>query len=125
MILVDSSVWIDHLRAGEPKLAELLNTGRVLVHPFVIGELACGNLKNRTAVLSLLQDLPAVPVATDDEVLFFIERHGLMGQAIGYVATNFLCNCIYKQMNPLFSFFVTAFRLVTVYKFKQSQIHRW
>ena len=60
MILVDSSVWIDHLRAGEPTLVELLNTGRALAHPFVIGELACGNLKNRKAVLSLLQDLPAV-----------------------------------------------------------------
>ena len=90
MILVDSSVWIDHLRAGEPKLAELLNTGRVLVHPFVIGELACGNLKNREAILSLLQDLPAVPAATDDEVLFFIERHGLMGRGIGYVDAHLL-----------------------------------
>jgi len=90
MILVDSSVWIDHLRAGEPTLVELLNTGRALAHPFVIGELACGNLKNRKAVLSLLQDLPAVPVATDDEVLFFIERHGLMGRGIGYVDAHLL-----------------------------------
>ena len=90
MILVDSSVWIDHLRAGEPALLELLNTGRVLVHPFVIGELACGNLKNRKAVLSLLQDLPAAPVATDEEVLFFIERQGLMGRGIGYVDVHLL-----------------------------------
>ena len=90
MILVDSSVWIDHLRAGEPALVELLNTGRVLAHSFVIGELACGNLKNRKAVLSLLQDLPAVPVATDDEVLFFIERRGLMGRGIGYVDAHLL-----------------------------------
>jgi predicted nucleic acid-binding protein len=90
MILVDSSVWIDHLRAGEPALVELLNSGRVLAHPFVIGELACGNLKNRKAVLSLLQDLPATPVATDEEVLFFIERHGLMGKGIGYVDAHLL-----------------------------------
>lgn len=90
MILVDSSVWIDHLRAGEPGLAELLNTARVLAHPFVIGELACGNLMNRKAVLSLLQDLPAVPVATDDEVLFFIERHSLMARGIGYVDAHLL-----------------------------------
>jgi hypothetical protein len=90
MILADSSVWIDHLRAGEPRLVELLNTGRVLVHPFIIGELACGNLKNREAVLSLLQDLPAVPVATDDEVLFLIEKHGLMGRDIGYVDAHLL-----------------------------------
>ena len=90
MILVDSSVWIDHLRAGEPPLAELLNAGRVLTHPFVVGELACGNLKNRKGVLSLLQDLPAAPVATDEEVLFFIERRGLMGKGIGYVDAHLL-----------------------------------
>ena len=90
MILVDSSVWIDHLRVGEPRLAELLNTGRALAHPYIIGELACGNLKNRKAVLSLLQDLPAVQVATDDEVLFFIERHGLMAKGIGYVDVHLL-----------------------------------
>ena len=69
---------------------ELLNTGLALAHPFVIGELACGNLKNRKTVLSLLQDLPAVPVATDDEVLFFIDRHGLMARVIGYVAAHLL-----------------------------------
>ncbi len=85
MILVDSSVWIDHLRANEPELVKLLNAGLVLTHPFVIGELACGNLSNRETVLSLLQDLPAAPVATGEEVLFFIERRGLMGKGIGYV----------------------------------------
>jgi len=90
VILVDSSVWIDHLRAAGSRLVELLNTGQVLAHPFVIGELACGNLKNRETVLSLLQDLPAVPVATDDEVLFFIERRGLMGRGIGYVDAHLL-----------------------------------
>ena len=73
MILVDTSVWIDHLRAGELQLAELLNTNRVLVHPFIIGELACGNLNNRKTVLSLLRKLPTARLATDDEVLFFIE----------------------------------------------------
>ena len=85
MILVDSSVWIDHLYASEPALVELLTAGQVLTHPFVIGELACGNLRNRKAILSLLQDLPAAPVATEEEVLFFIERRGLMGKGIGYV----------------------------------------
>ena len=90
MILVDSSVWMDHLRAGEPALLDILNAGLVLAHPFVVGELACGNLKNRKAVLSLLQDLPAAPVATDEEVLFFIDRHGLMGRGIGYVDAHLL-----------------------------------
>lgn len=90
MILVDSSIWIDHLRAGELALMELLNTGQVLTHPFIVGELACGNLSNRKVVLSLLQDLPATPVATDEEVLFFIEGHGLMGKGIGYVDAHIL-----------------------------------
>jgi predicted nucleic acid-binding protein len=90
MILIDSSIWIDHLRAGEPALAQLLNAGRVMTHPFVVGELACGNLQNRKAILSLLQDLPAAPVATDEEVLFFIERRGLMGKGIGYVDAHLL-----------------------------------
>ena len=90
MILVDSSIWIDHLRAGDPVLAELLQAGRVLTHPFVVGELACGNLQNRKGVLSLLRDLPATLVASDEEVLFFIERRGLMGKGIGYVDAHLL-----------------------------------
>lgn len=91
MILVDSSVWVDHLRTGEPTLVELLNSSKVLVHPFVVGELACGNLKNRKVVLPLLQDLPTVPVATDEEVLFFIERHGPDGA--GY----WVCRCPFAR----------------------------
>ena len=90
MILVDSSVWIDHLRAAEPMLVELLNSGQVLAHPFVVGELACGNLNNRKAILSLLQDLPRAPIATDQEVLRFVERHSLMGKGIGYVDAHLL-----------------------------------
>ena len=90
MILIDTSVWIDHLRAGEPQLVELLNNNRVLVHPFIIGELACGNLNNRKTVLSLLRKLPTTRLATDDEVLFFIERHGLMGRGIGYIDAHLL-----------------------------------
>jgi predicted nucleic acid-binding protein len=90
MILVDSSIWIDHLRVGEPALADLLNAGRVMTHPFVVGELACGNLKRRNEVLSLLQDLPAAPAATDEEVLFFIEKRGLMGKGIGYIDAHLL-----------------------------------
>ena len=90
MILIDTSVWIDHLRAGEPQLVELLNNNRVLVHPFIIGELACGNLNNRKTVLSLLHKLPTARLATDEEVLFFIERHGLMGRGIGYIDAHLL-----------------------------------
>lgn len=90
MILVDTSVWVDYLRADDAKLAVLLNISQLLMHPFVIGELACGNLSNRTEVIALLKDLPRSAVATDEEVLFFIERHALMGRGIGYVDAHLL-----------------------------------
>ena len=103
MILVDSSVWVDHLRTGEPSLVELLNNSQVLMHPFVVGELACGNLKNRKVVLSLLQDLPTVPVATEEEVLFFIERHDLMGRGIGYVDAHLLAAVVLAGTEQLWT----------------------
>lgn len=85
MILADTSVWIDHLRSGDAALARLLDAGQVLVHPFIVGELALGNLRQRSAILSSLQDLPATRIASDAEVLGFIERHKLYGLGIGYV----------------------------------------
>jgi len=90
VILIDTSVWIDHLRRNEPRLVELLNVRRVLTHPFVIGELACGNLKNRATVLRLMRDLPFSPIVSDEEALFFIEQHRLMGRGIGYVDVHLL-----------------------------------
>ena len=90
MILVDTSVWVDHLRDGAPALAAALEQGSVLMHPFVLGELACGNLKNRGEVLRLLGDLPAAPLATDPEALNYIERRALMGRGIGYVDVHLL-----------------------------------
>lgn len=90
MILVDTSVWVDHLRAGDAQLAALLEGSQVLMHPFVVGELACGNLSNRAEVLALLGQLPRGAVATDEEALFFIERHELMGRGIGYVDAHLL-----------------------------------
>lgn len=90
MILVDPSVWIDHLRAGEPRLAALLEGGQVLMHPFVLGELACGNLRRRAEVLGYLAALPRSPVATDDEALRFLEAHRLMGKAIGWIDVHLL-----------------------------------
>ncbi len=85
MILVDTSVWIDHLRVGEDRLVALLNGGRVLTHPFVIGELACGNIHNRADVLKLLKNLPQAPVASQEEMLFFIENNKMMGRGIGFI----------------------------------------
>ena len=92
MILADTSTWIDHFRTGNPTLIELLNTSQVLVHPFVIGELACGNLKNRKTILSLLHDLPISSIASDEETLFFIDRHRLMGRGIGYIDAHLLAS---------------------------------
>jgi len=90
MVLVDTSVWIDYLRAGDSQLARLLEINEVLMHPFVIGELACENLRNRKTVLSLLHDLPATLVASDREVMVFIENHALMGQGLGFVDAHLL-----------------------------------
>lgn len=92
MILVDTSIWIDHLRRGVPALAALLHGSQVLMHSFVLGELACGNLKNRRQLLELLRGLPTAPVATSSEALALIERHALMGRGIGYVDVHLLAS---------------------------------
>ncbi|TDE09655.1 type II toxin-antitoxin system VapC family toxin [Jiangella asiatica] len=85
MILVDTSIWIDHLRDRDDALVELLVSGRVLCHPCVIGELALGNLRHRDEVLRLLHGLPRATVATDGEVLTLVGRESLHGRGIGYV----------------------------------------
>jgi len=92
MILVDTSVWVDHLRAGDERLATLLEAGRVLAHSFVIGEIALGHLRKREPILSALSRLPQATVATDTEVLMFIEKHSLMGIGIGYVDAHLLAS---------------------------------
>ena len=90
MILVDSSVWVDHLRTGNETLSRLLNAGMVLTHPFVIGELALGNLRQRALILDTLSDLPRAAIASDEEVLRFIDDHRLFGRGIGYVDAHLL-----------------------------------
>src|SRR5260370_18617755 len=85
MILVDNSVWIDHLRRGDDALRQLLERGQVLSHPFVIGELATGSLRQREVVLGALQDLPQATMAQEDEVLHFISERNLFGLGIGYI----------------------------------------
>ena len=84
MILVDTSIWVDHLRHGNPDLARRLDAGAVLGHPLVLGELAMGNLRNREGVLGALAALPRAVVARDDEVLSLVERERLHGLGIGY-----------------------------------------
>jgi len=92
MILVDTSVWIDHLRRGDAHLMATLLAGYVLIHPWVIGDIACGTLRERGQVLDLLRSLPLSPVALEDEVLFFIEQYELMGRGIGYVDIHLLAS---------------------------------
>lgn len=92
MILVDTSVWVDHLRSGDSRLAALLQAGDVLAHPFVTGEIALGNLKQRQTVLAALANLPQAPVANDSEVLHFIDRNNLAGLGIGYIDAHLLAS---------------------------------
>jgi predicted nucleic acid-binding protein len=90
MILVDTSVWIDHLRENDPALSALLGRRQILTHPFVIGELALGSLKQRDVILGSLRGLPRALVGTDEEVHSYIDQHALYGLGIGYVDAHLL-----------------------------------
>ena len=92
MILADTSIWIEQLRRANGPLTSVLEAGEVVMHPFVIGELACGNLRNRTLLLDLWSNLPFVPTATDGEALRFIDRHSLAGSGLGYVDVHLLAS---------------------------------
>lgn len=111
MILVDTSVWVDHLRVGDTALVALLESGSVLVHPRVVGELALGMLRQRHPILAALQDLPCAIAATDQEVLLFIERNELMGRGIGYVDAHLLAS---TQLTPGSSYWTHEERLSAV-----------
>lgn len=98
MILVDTSVWIDHLRKTDRELSRLLDEGTVLCHPFVIGELACGNLRNRSEILNLLAALPNAEVASHEEAMILVTDRKLSGKGIGWIdvhllASTLLSNC--------------------------------
>jgi len=93
-MLVDTSVWVDHLRRGNPQLRDLLNRGEVQCHPFIVGELACGSLHRRDEMLSLLQNLPQAPVCSHNEVLLFIEQRRLMGRGIGWIDAHLLASAL-------------------------------
>jgi predicted nucleic acid-binding protein len=94
MVLVDTSVWVSHLKGGNTELAYLLNNGTVLCHPLIIGELACGNLKDRAVIISFLKLLPMSIEADHDEVLSFIENNRLMGKGIGYVDAQLVASAV-------------------------------
>ena len=111
MILVDTSVWIDHLRTGDPELVGLLQDGRVLAHPWVTGELALGHLSRRSEILGLLHNLPQATVATDVEVLTLIESRHLFGLGVGYVDAHLLAATL---LTPDARLWTLDKRLVTI-----------
>ncbi len=119
MVLVDTSVWVSHFRSGTIRLDELLEEGKVVSHPFIIGELACGNLKNRQEILSLLDALPTATVAGYEEVLQFVENHRLIGMGLGYVDIHLLAAALLTGV-PLWTNDRTlksaAARLLIVYR---------
>ena len=90
MVLVDTSVWVSHFRCGEEHLKDLLEASEVLMHPFIIGELALGNFRRRDEIMTFLRALPAAEAAESDEVLEFIERNDLAGAGLGYVDVHLL-----------------------------------
>jgi len=94
VVLIDTSVWVEHLRGGKAGLEVLLNDERVSCHPFIIGELACGNLKNRSEILTLLHALPAAVLAEHEEVLRLIEKYRLMGKGLGYVDAHLIASAM-------------------------------
>ena len=94
MVLVDTSIWIEHFRKGNAHLKELLVTGQAACHPFIIGELACGNLKLRSEIIILLRTLPSVNTVSDDEIIYFIEEKQLMGLGTGIVDMHLLASSI-------------------------------
>ena len=99
MVLVDTSVWVAHFRRKDRCLEALLNDGSVVCHPFIIGELACGNLKNRDEIMYLLQSLPAAVEAEHEEVLQFINDYRLMGKGLGYIDMHILASSLLTQVS--------------------------
>lgn len=111
MILVDTSVWIDHFRRHDATLAALLDGGRVLTHPFIIGELALGALNQRDVILSSMRDLPTALVASDAEVMDFVAAQALHGRGVGYIDAHLLASA---RLTPNASLWTRDKRLRTV-----------
>jgi predicted nucleic acid-binding protein len=102
VVLVDTSIWISHLQTGNAHLKQLLEQGEVACHPFIVGELACGNIQNRTEVLSLLQALPMASMAQPEEVLHLIDSHRLMGVGLGLIDVHLLASALLSSV-PLWT----------------------
>ena len=102
-ILVDTSVWVNHLRKNDENLANLLGQGRVACHPFIIGELACGGIKNRDEILGLLNDLPSTDLLDHYDIMDFIEYRKIMNKGLGYVDVHLLGSALVSE-TPLWTF---------------------
>jgi predicted nucleic acid-binding protein len=102
MVLVDTSIWVLYLTKGNARLKTLLEEAEVVCHPFIIGELACGNIKNRAEILSLLQVLPTADVAEHEEILRFIESHRLMSSGLGLIDVHLLASALLARV-PLWT----------------------
>jgi predicted nucleic acid-binding protein len=94
MVLIDTSVWVDHFRRTEGLLQDLLTSGQVVTHPFVVGELFCGNLKNRDQILCLLGELPQARVASHEEVLHLVNSKALYGKGLGWIDAHLLASSL-------------------------------
>lgn len=97
MILADTSVWIDHFRISDASLQKVLDQNQVVMHPWIVGELACGNLHDRMGTLRALRELPEIVVATSEEVLQFIERYEVTVKGIGYIDVNLLISAVFDS----------------------------
>ncbi len=99
--LIDTSIWIDHLRNKNEPLIQLLEDNQVYIHPFIIGEIACGNLKNRNEVMNLLKQLPEAAITMHEEALKFLYNHKLSGKGIGWVDIHLLSSCALTSIKLL------------------------
>jgi predicted nucleic acid-binding protein len=119
MVLVDTSIWVDHFNQGDSRLEYLLNENEVVTHPFIIGELACGNIKNRKLIFSLLHALPSISEISKEEFFSFLDQHRLFGTGLGYVDVHLLASAlishcvIYTRDKSLLS---SAFKLKIAYQ---------
>lgn len=102
MVLVDTSIWVDHFRHGVSLLGDLLNSGEVVIHPFIIGELACGNIRNRTEILALLSALPLLKIAGHAEALHLVEARSVHGKGIGWIDVHLLSSALLNRV-PLWT----------------------
>jgi predicted nucleic acid-binding protein len=119
-VLADTSIWITHFREGRKHFIELLEQSLIACHPYIIGELACGNLKNRTEIIKLLEALPTVNVLEHNEVMDFIERRELMGIGIGYVDVHLLGSSLLSDVQ-IWTFDTSLIKAATALNISYSE----